>query len=313
MSRTPRTPKGYRGFGPPGKVLIGTASWTDKTLIASGKFYPKEARTAEARLRYYAENFPIVEVDSTYYYPPTERNAALWIERTPSHFTFHVKAYSLLTKHPTRPDSLYKDMRESFEVPSGKRFVYADKLPAEVVEEIWHRFAEALLPLHSSGKLGVVHFQFPDWFFPTSESRDYIVECRDRLPDYGIAVEFRHGSWLNEKNRERTLDFLNAQKIPFTSVDMPQGFRSSLPPLAVSTASNLAYVRFHGRNRQNWEKSSEIATPRFQYLYKEAELKDWVPKIRSLAKETKEVHVLMNNCYQDYAVRNARQLAALLE
>lgn len=296
-----------------GKVLIGTASWTDKTLVQSGNFYPKEASTAEARLRFYAEQFPIVEVDSTYYYPPSEKNAGLWIERTPSHFTFHIKAYSLLTNHPTRPNSLYKELLESLpEEVRGKRFLYADKLAPGVVDEVWQRFADALLPLHSSGKLGVVHFQFPEWFLPGSQSRAYILECKERLSDYRIAVEFRNSTWLNEKNVDRTLDFLKEHKIPFTSVDMPQGFRSSLPPLAVSTSKHLAYVRFHGRNKKNWEKKSETATPRFAYLYKEKELEEWVPKIRSLAQQTKEVHVLMNNCYRDYAVRNARQLATML-
>lgn len=296
-----------------GKVLIGTASWTDRTLIASGKFYPKGVSTAEARLRYYSEQFPIVEVDSTYYYPPTGRNAVLWIERTPKDFTFHVKAYSLLTKHPTRPDSLYKDLRESLPKPaSAGRFLYADKLPSEVTGAVWERFAEALLPLHSSGKLGVIHFQFPEWFFPSSESREYILECKDRLKDYRIAVEFRHASWVNDKNRERTLSFLEDHKIPFTSVDMPQGFRSSLPPIAVATSKDVAYVRFHGRNKKNWEKPHEIATPRFAYLYQESELEEWAPKIRSLAGQVREVHVLMNNCYRDYAVRGARQLATLL-
>lgn len=297
-----------------GKALIGTASWTDKTLIKSGKFYPRQAQSAEARLRHYADNFPIVEVDSTYYYPPSERNAVLWIERTPSHFTFHVKAYSLLTGHPTRPDSLYTDLRESIPKEStDKRFIYAGKLPAEVIHEVWQRFADALLPLHSSGKLGVIHFQFPEWFFPTSESRDYILECKERLADYRIAVEFRHNSWLNEKNRTRAIEFLTKHQIPFTSVDMPQGFQSSLPPEVFATSKDLAYVRFHGRNTKNWEKASETATPRFQYLYKEAELDEWVPKIRSLMKQTKEVHILMNNCYRDYAVQNARQLATLLD
>lgn len=297
-----------------GKVLIGTASWTDKTLIASGGFYPKEARSAQDRLRYYATQFPIVEVDSTYYYPPSERNSSLWIDRTPSHFTFHIKAYSLLTRHPTRPDSLYKDLLDDLPKDAlDKRFLYSDKVPGAIVDEVWKRFADALLPLHSSGKLGVVHFQFPEWFVPGPERRDYIVDCKERLRDYRVAVEFRNALWMNENNRERTLAFLETNRIPYTSVDMPQGFRSSLPPIAASTSADLAYVRFHGRNAKDWEKSSGTATQRFAYKYDSAELGEWVPKIRSLAEEVKEVHVLMNNCYRDYAVANARQLSALLD
>ena len=294
-------------------MLVGTASWTDKSLVESGQFYPPEARKPEDRLRYYASQFPIVEVDSTYYYPPTERNAVLWSERTPADFTFHVKAYSLLTQHPTRPNSLAEDLRA--EVPAehrDKRFLYASHLPAHVVDEVWERFRDALMPLHSAGKLGAVHFQFPEWFLPGNESRAYILEAVERLPDYRVAVEFRNAAWMNERNAERTLRFLTEHRIPYTSVDMPQGFRSSMPPVAAATAPDLAYVRFHGRNVEQWKRKHDSATPRFAYLYTQDELAEWVPRIRQLASEAQEVHVLMNNCYRDYAVVNARQLASLL-
>src|SRR6187200_493785 len=142
-----------------GQILIGTSSWTDPTLVKEGNFYPPGVSTAEGRLRFYAERFPIVEVDSTYYFPPSEQNSALWIERTPKDFTFNIKAYSLLTNHPTRPNSIYKDLQEA--VPPDKKNVYREQLPDEVVEEVWQRFREALMPLHSAGKLGAILFQFP--------------------------------------------------------------------------------------------------------------------------------------------------------
>ncbi|HVE76902.1 MAG TPA: DUF72 domain-containing protein [Actinomycetota bacterium] len=297
-----------------GKFLIGTASWTDKTLIDSGAFYPKSARSAEDRLRFYAESFPIVEVDSTYYFPPTEKNAVLWMERTPAHFTFHIKAYSLITQHPTRPKSLYPDLLKQIEEENrSQKSLYISHLSASAIDEVWKRFADALMPLHSSGKLGVVHFQFPEWFLPGSRSRDYILECKQRLPDYRIAVELRNATWYNPSNLERTMAFFAENAIPVTSVDMPQGFRSSLPPQPFSTAKDLAYVRFHGRNTENWEKKHATATPRFAYLYDQEELKEWVPKLNDLSETTEEVHVLMNNCYRDYAQRNARELADLLK
>lgn len=296
-----------------GNILIGTASWTDKTLLESGKFYPKEANTAEARLRYYSEQFPIVEVDSTYYYPPSEQAVDAWVNRSPDEFTFHIKAYSLLTKHPTRPNSLAKDLRESADEKRKGKFIYASHLPDEVADEVWRRFAASLMPLHSTGKLGVVHFQFPEWFLPGTQSRNYIVECQERLHNYRIAVEFRNSLWFEERNLDRTLEFLHSHDIPVTSVDMPQGFKSSLPPIAVATAKDLAYVRFHGRNIDQWDKPQEIATPRFAYRYTQDELSTWVPKLKELAGQAKEVHVLMNNCFQDYAVQNARDLGELLE
>ena len=295
-----------------GNISIGTASWTDKTLIESGAFYPKEANDAESRLRFYAENFPIVEVDSTYYFPPSEKNVIAWVNRTPDDFTFHIKAYSLLTKHPTRPNSLPKDLAEIAKPELKGRFLYASHLPDEVMDEVWRRFAETLMPLHSTGKLGVIHFQFPEWFLPGTESRNYIVECQDRLHDYRIAVEFRNSLWLEGRNLERTVNFLESNNIPITSVDMPQGFKSSMPPLALATSKDLAYVRFHGRNTEEWKKQHETATPRFAYLYEQEELEGWVPKIKELSAQVEKVHVLMNNCYRDYAVTNARQLADLL-
>jgi uncharacterized protein YecE (DUF72 family) len=295
-----------------GRMLIGTASWTDRTLIKEGHFYPPEAKTAEARLRYYAEQFPIVEVDSTYYFPPSEKNSVLWIERTPKDFTFNVKAYSLLTNHPTKPNSLYKDLELPDEL-ADKKNVYREQLPDAVVEEVWQRFHDALMPLHSAGKLGAVLFQFPQWFVIGRKNKDYILECAERLKDFRIAVEFRHKTWLEERNADETLSFLSEHDLPFVSVDMPQGFDSSLPPIAAATADDIAMVRFHGRDRKAWAKKNVSASERFRYEYSQAELEEWVPKIRDVSGQARETHVLMNNCYRDYAVNNARQLGDLLE
>ncbi len=294
-----------------GHILVGTSSWTDKSLIKEGNFYPPSVHTAEQRLRFYAERFPIVEVDSSYYYPPSEQNSVLWIERTPPEFTFNIKAYSLLTNHPTRPDSLYKDLQPMLPAEHG-RFVYRDKLPDEVVEEVWQRFRDALMPLHSAGKLGAVLFQFPQWFTISRAHKAYIEESAARLPDYRIAVEFRHRSWMEERNAEETLSFLSERHLPYVCVDMPQGFDSSIPPVIAATADDLSMVRFHGRNRENWEAKTETASPRFAYDYSQVELQEWVPKIESLAGQTRETHVLMNNCYRDFSVRNAAELGGLL-
>ena len=297
-----------------GSILIGTSSWTDPTLVKEGHFYPPGAKTAEARLRFYASKFPLVEVDSTYYFPPSERNAVLWIERTPANFTFNIKAYSLLTNHPTRPDSIYADIRESL-APEllAKRNIYREHLPDEAVEEVWQRFHDALFPLHSAGKLGAVLFQFPKWFVISKKSKAYIEEVADRLKDFRVAVEFRHKSWLQEDNREETLSYLEERNLPFVAVDMPQGFDSSVPPIAAVTADDLAMVRFHGRNSDAWNVKSETASERFRYDYPKEELEEWVPRIESLAEQARETHVLMNNCYRDFAVRNARELGDMLE
>ena len=298
----------------PGKVLIGISSWTEPTLIKEGNFYPKGVSSAEDRLRFYASQFPIVEVDSTYYFPPSERNSVLWIERTPKDFTFNIKAYSLLTNHPTKVESLYKDMREALpEEVASKKNVYREHLPEKLADEVWDRFRESLMPLHSAGKLGSVLFQYPQWFVIGRKNKDYILECQERLPDYRIVVEFRHKSWMERGNDEETLAFLSDHDIPFVCVDMPQGFDSSLPPIAAATSKDLAVIRFHGRDPDAWNTKSQRAADRFRYDYSKKELEEWVPKLESLAEHANETHAIMNNCYRDHAVRSARQLATLLE
>jgi uncharacterized protein YecE (DUF72 family) len=295
-----------------GRILVGTCSWTDKSLIDSGRFYPPEAKTAEDRLRFYASRFPIVEVDSTFYGLPSERNAALWTERTASDFTFDIKAFRLLTQHPTPPQTLPKEIRQELPPPTGdKKNLYYRDLPEAFKDEVWHRFADALLPLDSAGKLGVVLFQFPPWFLPGRQSSEYVIEVKERLPQYRIAVEFRNARWLAESNRERTLDLLRGQRIPLVCVDEPQGLASSVPPVTEATAE-IGLVRFHGRNTAMWERKGATVAERFDYLYSEDELREWVAPIQHLAGQTQEVHILMNNCVQDKAVVNADQLRTML-
>ena len=293
-------------------VRVGTASWTDPTLIKSGRFYPKGTSTAEARLRFYASQFPLVEVDASYYYLPREEQAGLWVERTPPDFVFHVKAFSLLTGHPTRRKALPEDLlAELAPEHRDKQRIYPGHLSPDALAEVWRRFHEALLPLDSAGKLGAVLFQYPEWFTPRRSSREELRGLRGRLPGYQVCVEFRNAAWLaEERDRERTLALLAELGLPLVCVDMPQGFRSSLPPLAEVTSPDLAVVRFHGRDREAWTRKT--VTERFRYLYREDELAEWVPKAGHLAEGAKRVHVLMNNCYADHAVRNAKQLTDLL-
>jgi uncharacterized protein YecE (DUF72 family) len=286
-----------------GVVRIGTASWTDKTLLESG-WYPPEVSTPEQRLEYYAGQFPLVEVDSTYYTPPSERNARLWAERTPAGFTFNIKAFSLFTQHPTKVSAIYKDVRPD----TDKRNVYLKDLDAGVVDEIWARFLSALAPLAESGRLGAILLQFPHWFVIGSRNREYLLRCQERCAPYPVCIEFRHESWMSEHNRQETTDFLRSHALPYVCVDMPQGYRSSVPPVVEVTAP-LSVVRFHGHSRQ-WE--SKNIYERFGYRYDGAELKHWVAPVQKLAEDSDQVHVLFNNCYRNYAQVNARELIDLL-
>jgi uncharacterized protein YecE (DUF72 family) len=293
-------------------VRVGTASWTDPTLVKSGRFYPPGTSTAEARLRYYASQFPIVEVDSSYYFIPRQEQAGLWVDRTPPEFVFNVKAFSLLTGHPTRRKAIPEDLEDEIDPKHREaQRIYQGHLSSDAVDELWRRFHDALLPLDSAGKLGAVLMQYPEWFTPKHANREELRALGDRLPGYQVCVEFRNRTWLDD-DRDRTLKFLAEEGLPLVCVDMPQGFRSSMPPLAEATSPELAVVRFHGRDREAWQHKGPTATPRFRYLYKERELREWVPKIEHLAEGARNVHALLNNCYEDMAVRNARDLTGLL-
>jgi uncharacterized protein YecE (DUF72 family) len=293
-------------------ILVGTCSWADKTLIDSA-WYPIEAKSPAERLRFYAAQFPIVEVDSTYYALPPERNAEAWVERTPPDFTFDVKAYALFTQHPAQISMLPKEMRAALPPElAAKRNLYLKDAPPEIVDEAWKRFNDALLPLDSAGKLGTVLFQFPPWFLPGTDNRDYILQARERLGQYQMSVEFRNSLWMaDEQRQERTLTFLADNAIPYVCVDEPQGFKSSVPPVVAATAP-VAVLRLHGRNAYTWEQKGIGAADRFDYLYSDDELSDLLASVRALAEQAREVHVLFNNCHRDYGVRNARQIAEML-
>ncbi len=295
-----------------GEILVGTTSWSEKTLIESGRFYPPDVNTAEERLRYYATQFPIVEVDSTYYGLLTEHNALLWSQRTPAGFVLNIKAFRLFTQHQTPPEALPRDVRERLGLPRKRNLYYRD-LPEAIVEDLWTRFRLALEPLRATGKLGAVLFQYPPWFVYQKDHLAYVEQSAMRLAGDRLAVEFRHGSWFNERHEEQTLEFERQHGLVHVITDAPQGFASSYTPAWIVTNPTLAIVRLHGRNAQTWQRATRTAAERFDYLYSEAELHGFVEPIRRLAKKVEAVHVLFNNCHEDKAQRNANTLRELLQ
>jgi uncharacterized protein YecE (DUF72 family) len=236
----------------------------------------------------------------------------LWAERTPDGFRFDVKAYSLLTGHPTRPRSLWKDLREQLPPDvADKRNLYAHHLDPDALAEAWRRFEAALRPLHEAGRLGAVLFQYPKWFTPRKDNRAEIEALRERLPDYRISVEFRSPRWMaQERDRERTLGLLEEHGLVFVGVDAPP--ISGLPRVLAITNPELFMVRFHGRADSTWNDTSRSAAERFRYLYSREELDEVVRPITEHAAEARETHLLMNNCYRDYSVRNAAELRDLI-
>jgi uncharacterized protein YecE (DUF72 family) len=293
-------------------ILVGTASWTDKTLIACGRFYPPQCRTAEQRLRFYARQFPLVEVDSSYYAMPTPQVAQLWAERTPEHFTFNVKAFRLFTGHQALPTALHRDLQQALG-PEVPRTLYYRDLPLELREELWRRFHEALAPLVAAGKLGAVHFQFAPWLLRSRESMAHVEHCVEKMQGLPVAAEFRHATWFHGEHLERTIEWERALGVAHTVVDSPQGFANCVPCVWDVTSRRLAVVRLHGRNKETWNKKGLAASSaRFDYLYSGDELAAMVPEIRHLGTLAEHVHVIFNTNDEDQGQVGARMLQALL-
>ena len=286
------------------RIRVGTASWTDKTLLASG-WYPESAGTPEKRLQYYASQFPLVEVDATYYTPPAEQTAKLWAERTPKGFVFNIKAFGLLTGHPTKLSSIYKDLRPE----TDKRNIYPGDLTPEAYEEVWNRFLSALEPLAERAQArvdpvpvpAVVHHQAAQQGVPRRGARTGAGRTgspwSSATQPGSRATTARRRSSGSAASRSRT-----------SASTCHRATRSSIPPVIEAT-SDLAVVRFHGHS-EKW--TSKDIYEKFGYLYSEKELKTWAPKLRKLSQNANETHVLMNNCYSDYAQRNAQQLIDFL-
>jgi uncharacterized protein YecE (DUF72 family) len=294
---------------------VGTASWTDPTLLAAG-FYPSRARTAEARLHFYAEHFNTVEVDSTYYALPSERNAALWALRTPADFRFNVKAFAWLTQHGAETRALPSAIKALLPAPALRQARLSHP-PADAVQLSFEMFRAALEPLRSAGKLGCILFQFPPWFTATAAHAAYLDVCRTWMPHDQLAIEFRHASWFGE-HTQQTLALLAERQLSLVCLDAPQA--PSIPRVPYVATSPIAYVRLHGRNRQSWFQRAGTAAQRFKYLYSDDELRDCAASIRGLrladphrgVAGARTVHVIFNNCYADYGARNALTMQHLL-
>lgn len=295
-------------------IRIGTASWTDPTMVRGNVFYPRGVSSADARLRYYAGQFPVVEVDSSYYSLPERATARLWAERTPARFTLHVKAHALMTGQPTEVARLPEPLVEALpRAVAGKSRVYAKDLPLDLMDAVWDHFVDALSPLEETGKLGGILLQYPRWFLPTPANKDLLAEAATRLAGIPATVEFRNRLWFNSPTSTGwTLDMLRELGLTHVIVDGPQGLESSVPAVAAVTTPALAMVRLHGRRTATWEAPKVPTVERYRYLYSAEELDAAMPLIESAAVEATRTIVFFNNCYGNYGATNARELIARL-
>lgn len=295
-----------------GEIRIGTCSWTDPSLIESEDFYPQKRMSAEERLEFYAEHFNTVEVDSTFYALPSEKVVGLQTVRTPDDFILNYKAFGLLTQHSIDPNRLPRVTKELLPPDIlNKRYLKYEEVPAEVKDMAFQMFESAIRPADSAGKLGIVLFQYPPYFTCKDKNKEYILECKKKLSQYQLAIEFRHRSWVDDNNINETLDFLKQNDLIFVIVDEPQ-FPSTIPPIVEATA-DISYIRFHGRNKENWFRKGIKTSERFAYNYSDQELSEWIPGIQALQDKVKKTYLMFNNCFGSWAIANAKRIAALLE
>jgi len=275
-------------------------------------WYPAVVHTAADRLRYYAARFDTVEVDSSFYGLPTSATARLWVERTPPGFVFHIKAFGMLTRHGVRPQQLPAPLRATHDLELD-RFGRVLHPSPELREQVFSLFTEALGPLREEGKLGLILMQFPPYFVANEANRQYIAQSAGLLAPDRVAMEFRHSSWVEQGKVESTLDLLASLGLAYVCVDEPRlSGPTVLPPLAAATA-NVAYVRFHGRNAATWNARVNSAAERFNYFYSPEELAEWVAPVRRLQEAAQTTYLMFNNCFADYAPRNAQRMLSLLE
>jgi len=297
------------------KIRVGICAWADPALIEAGTFYPRKSMTAESRLRYYAGVFDVVEVNSSYYAIPDIRNTLRWVERTPAGFVFHVKAYSLLTGHHPRAETVPADLgvllpRSPRRTRRGE--IDASSFPPEALDRAFHLFRAAVRPIAEAGKLGYVLFQFAPWVHFDAGRLDYLASLPSRLPGWTLAVEFRHRSWLPD-HVDETLRALSGARLAHVIVDAPPSH--AVPRVTTATASTAVF-RLHGRNQHGWLRQLRGEEPavreKYDYLYSEGELRALLPEIEAVSEQTEEVFISFNNNNRDYPVQNALMMKRLL-
>ena len=272
-----------------GRVRIGTCSFADEALTKW--WYPK-GLPARERLPYYAERFDTVEVDSTYYRLPDEGMTGGWAERTPEGFVVHIKAFGLMTRHPVKLEQLPPELRDEAPVDDRGRI---DRPPREFRAEIFRRFLEGIAPLRREGKLGGILMQFPSYVVRKPVSFDYLAWAREQLEGYEMLVEFRHASWLDDDGRAETLRFLEEHDMTHVVTDSPRIEAKTVVPTVLAVTGPNAYVRFHGRNADTWHKRGGGASERFDYLYSDEELREWVEPLNELAGQAENAYAFFNN------------------
>jgi len=255
-------------------IFLGTSGFSYPDW--KGYFYPKKI-SAQDMLAFYAQHFSACEINFTYYRIPTPAHTASLVKKSKSKVHFVVKAYQSMTHQRNATTSEYR------------------------------AFTEALKPMQDAGVLGAILIQFPYSFPNNLANRGYLADIKENLPpDIDLVVEFRHRSWV----RSEIIDFLKSLHLGIVNVDEPD--LKNLLPATDFVSSSVGYVRFHGRNREKWFGKDAKPWERYNYLYRQEELAEWVPRIKRIDSESVRTYVFFNNHWCSQAVTNVRQMAELL-
>lgn len=262
-------------------ITIGLTGWSDHASIQ---------RTRDRKLEEYASHFPVVELDTSFYAIPSEKNIFQWIEKTPDVFRFIPKAYSVLTLH--------KEYKEEF----------------STMDEAFSAYKEAFSPMVEAGRITTFLFQFPPTFDCVKKHVNYLRYVRKQMGEWPISIEFRNQSWFSEATTENTLQFLREYAFTHVVVDQPQTPNNSVPKIVETTHQPLNFVRLHGRNYEGWlgENVTDWRAERTLYNYSEEELIELKDLVLELNKQSGNVCVIFNNNSGGHAAPNAKQLQSLL-
>jgi uncharacterized protein YecE (DUF72 family) len=288
-----------------GKIVVGTASWSDPGFVEC--WYPKDIPAAR-RLPWYAEHFDGVEVNSTFYALPAETTVRRWAKETPDGFTFDVKLHRLLSRHTGDVSSLPRDLRDEVETTPRGRVRLTPELEAELAE----RTLKAVAPLARAGKLSSFLVQLTPAFAPGKHEISELADLVDRVAPFPLAIELRHRAWVSPKRIEDTLSEIADLGAVWVGVDAPQGKHiAMMPPIDAVTREDLAYLRAHGRNKEGYVKGRTVAE-RFGWVYDDDELREIAGRARELAERVPTVRMMFNNNRGADAPKAALRMRELL-
>ncbi|PFK46484.1 hypothetical protein COI93_04665 [Bacillus cereus] len=264
-------------------ISIGLTGWGDHDSLYTNSYENRN------KLRTYSEYFPIVEVDSSFYAMQPVRNYVKWAGETPKEFSFVVKAYQGMTGH------------------------MQGEIPFSNVEEMFEIFKQSIVPLQEAQKLKTILFQYPPWFDCQKKNVDLLRYTKEKMEGLPCAIEFRNQTWFHPNMYEKTLQFLEQEKWIHTICDEPQAGIGSVPLVLEATHSEMALIRFHGRNVHGWlDKGENWRAVRCLYRYNRKELEEWVERLQILQKKTKNIYLLFNNNSGGDAADNAKQLMTMM-